>query len=132
MNVLICIFYLLMGSSLIYIISFWFKAFFAFDNLLKHQHKYFQEEWIKDGNPRGMFWRPRNQPGSLLNQLFRAHPAIVAFKFLFRRPDWVNKSREAMYLHKRYRRFVLYWNIAVPAWSILLLLIIYMFATYIR
>ncbi len=88
-------------------------AFFTWDNLIKLEHENFHHQWVKNGKPTGMFWRPPNTSRS-----YSSGMATQKFMFvwLFKNPEWVESSDDGMRLIKRYRILVLVWNISVILW----------------
>jgi predicted membrane protein len=88
-------------------------AFTTFDNLIKLEYESFHEQWIKDKQPVGMFWRPENYRVSFSSGNVSQKYMLV---WLFKTPEWVNGSDEASALLKRLRVLVLIWNICVLLW----------------
>ncbi len=90
-----------MGIPLL--ISLWIVLFIissaVSDDLLKHQHEHYREEWKHDGSPRGMFYNPKSSscfpyawPKNLINSLGLKGA----------RPVWIdNEDETALKLWKR-------------------------------
>src|ERR1700690_273631 len=93
-----------------------FFSFFNFDSLVNIEYKRHNEDWIKDGKPKGFFWRAPGGPlfsGSIATQK-------LSFVWLFRTPHWVNNDTEAKIHMKRLRIFVLIFNIGVIVWFVIM------------
>ncbi len=103
----------LMIISLGFVITFWFRAMFAFDKLIKYECENLPEQWEKDWQPRGMFWKPDGTKMRPLNRFFRSNPAFAVFRFLFTTPEWIKENPETISHLKQLRRFTLFWNIGV-------------------
>jgi hypothetical protein len=89
-------------------------AFITFDNLIKLEHQKFHFQWMKDGEPSGMYWRPANFHRSFRNGMATQKSMLL---WLFKNPKWVESSDEASKLLKRYRVLVLAWNICIILWA---------------
>ena len=88
-------------------------AFRTFDNLMKHEYEQFHNQWIEDGKPSGIYWRPRECHPSFQGVMATQRSMI---KILFRKPDWAASSVYASRLIRRYRILVLIWNIYFFFW----------------
>jgi hypothetical protein len=88
-------------------------AFLTWDSLIKLEHEKFHQQWLNDEKPSGMFWRSTKSRPS-----FRSGIATQKFMFvwLFKNPEWVESSEEALILIKRYRVLVLTWNVSIILW----------------
>jgi len=91
---------------------FLFWAFFTWDSLVKLEYEKFHQQWIEDGQPAGMFWRP-----SKPRPTFRSGMAsqMCMLVWLFKNPEWAEMQEEALKLLKRYRVLVLTWNLGIIA-----------------
>jgi hypothetical protein len=78
-------------------------TYFTFDRLIRRQHDEHVDEWIADGRPIGMFWRPDGARFS-----FRSRWAMdkCTWAWLFRSPGWASRDQEALRLLRRYRVLV--------------------------
>src|SRR3979411_3078665 len=74
-------------------------AFIMFDGLVRTEYELYNEHWIADGEPTGVFWRP---PGRVRRRNWRAL-GRVSWSWLFRRPAWVTQGSETMKALTRYR-----------------------------
>jgi hypothetical protein len=99
--------------SLGFVVSFWFRAMVALDKLVKYQYENLPDQWERDGQPHGMFWRPEGKKPSLFNRFIRGNPGFVFFRFIFAPPIWVKESPEPTFYLKQLRKFTLFWNIGV-------------------
>ena len=110
----------LMIISLGFVATFLFRAMFALDKLIKYECENLPEQWEKDWQPTGMFWRPKGKQVSTMNRLFRGNPAIAFFRFLFSTPKWVKEHPEPAAHIKQLRRYTLFWNIGVITWFVVI------------
>jgi hypothetical protein len=117
----------LMILSLGYVCTFCFRAFFALDKLLQYEYENLPEQWEKDGQPSGMFWKPESKRTRGINRWFSVKGEFTKFKLLFTTPEWVKDHPEAAGHFKDHRRYSWYWNIGVPIWFILFLVIAFLF-----
>jgi hypothetical protein len=74
-------------------------GFIIFDRLVRTEYEHYHEQWIADGEPSGVFWRPQGRPR---HSNWRAL-GRVSWSWLFRRPDWVAQGSENMKALIRYR-----------------------------
>jgi hypothetical protein len=74
-------------------------AFIIFDRLVRTEYEHYNEHWIADGEPSGVFWRPQ---GRVRRRNWRAL-GRVSWSWLFRRPAWVTQGSENMKALTRYR-----------------------------
>ena len=118
----------LMLLSLAYIATFWFRAMRSFDDLIKYEYENLHEQWIAEGEPRGMFWKPPQRSNNILNLLVRSNPGLKILKWTFFAPQWVKSNADAESTLKRARKYMLCWNIAVPLWFSLFFGLIYLYA----
>jgi hypothetical protein len=88
-------------------------AFITFDNLIKLEYEKFHQQWIKDGQPSGLFWRPDGCPPSLHGGIATQKSMLL---LLFNKPEWIASSGQARKLLKKYRILVLAWNIGIILW----------------
>ncbi|HEX9022914.1 MAG TPA: hypothetical protein VF799_03650 [Geobacteraceae bacterium] len=88
-------------------------AFNTFDNLIKLECEKFHEQWVADGAPSGIYWRPTDYRPSLQGALATQKAMFMLF---FRRPGWMESSPYALSLHRRYRMLVLSWNVGLVCW----------------
>jgi hypothetical protein len=110
----------LMIISLGFVITFWFRAMSAFDKLVKYEYENLPEQWERDGQPRGMFWKPQEKRVSLLKLFFLSNPAIAVFRFLFQTPQWVQDNSEPTVYIRQFRKFTLFWNVGAIAWFVVI------------
>ncbi len=103
----------LMIISLGFVVSFWFRAMFALDKLVKYECENLPEQWQKDGQPRGMFWRPKDRNSSLFDRFIRSNSSFVFFRFIFTTPKWVKESPEPTLYLRQLRKFTLFWNVGL-------------------
>lgn len=103
------------------LVSFWFQSMKTFDQLVQYQYENLHEQWLADGEPRGMFWKPPVKSKNILNTLIRSNPGFPVLKWLFYTPVWAKADPEALNLLKHGRKFALYWNIGVPIWFAVML-----------
>jgi hypothetical protein len=69
-----------------------------FDSLLKIEYERFYADWIKDGKPAGMFYRP---PGySLFGAAKRNR---VNTRWIFVKPGWIERDEAAERFYKYFR-----------------------------
>ena len=85
----------------------------TFDNLIKLEYEAFHQQWLKDGQPSGMYWRPAGYRSSFQSG-FATQKSML--KFLFEKPEWIASSVQACILLKKYRILVLTWNAAIILW----------------
>jgi hypothetical protein len=90
-------------------------AFNTFDSLIKLEHEKFHQQWIKDGQPPGMFWRPEGSRPSFQGGIATQKSMLL---LLFNKPEWIESSSQARNLLKKYRILVLAWNIGIILWLI--------------
>ncbi len=85
-------------------------AFNTFDNLIRLEHENFHQQWLADGKPSGLYWRPADYRPSF-------HCAMATQKsmlfLLFRKPGWTQSGDYASTLLRKYRILVLTWNVGV-------------------
>jgi hypothetical protein len=74
-------------------------AFIIFDRLVRSEYEHHPGQWMSDGEPRGIFWRPE---GCVHRRNWRALRR-VSWLWLFRTPAWVAESPESMKTLTRYR-----------------------------
>ena len=88
-------------------------SFNTFDNLIKLEYEKFHQQWLKDGQPPGLYWRPAGNSPSFHGGIATQKSMV---KLLIKKPEWVASSDEACYLHKKYRILVLAWNAGIILW----------------
>jgi hypothetical protein len=88
-------------------------AFNTFDNLIKLQYEKFHQQWIKDGQPSGLFRRPDGRLPSFHGGIATQKSMLI---LLFNKPEWIASSAQASKLLKKYRILVLAWNIGIILW----------------
>lgn len=88
-------------------------AFNTFDNLIKLEYEKFHEQWVADGTPSGIYWRPADYRPSFTGA-FATQKAM--FSLFFKKPLWIESSPFAFTLHRRYRILVLTWNVGLVLW----------------
>lgn len=76
-----------------------FFVFYYFDALLRYQHQYHFDEWVKDGKPIGIFWVPTDA------SMFRGRLArnYAQYALLICRKPWIESDEEAKRLRRRYQ-----------------------------
>jgi hypothetical protein len=121
----------LMGCGLMiisfgFLITFWFRAMLAFDKLVKYEYENLPEQWEKDWQPRGLFWKPPTKI-SIMNALFLGNPTFAISRLTFTTPKWVKESSKATAYIKELRKFAIFWNIGVPVWVFLVFAIMIVF-----
>lgn len=90
-------------------------AFNTFDNLMKLEYEKFHQQWLKDGQPSGLYWRPAGYRPSINGGLATQKSMLT---LLFKKPEWIASSDQACGLLKKYRILVLTWNISIILWLI--------------
>ena len=88
-------------------------AFNTFDNLIKLEYEKFHQQWLKDGQPSGLYWRPAHYSPSFHGAFATQRSMLI---LLFKTPEWVASSDQACNLLKKYRILVLTWNISIITW----------------
>lgn len=73
----------------------WALSSLSFDALIKYQHAMHNDDWVTDGRPRGMFFRPEG--GSTAAMWF------ASFSVPRSKPVWVEGDPRAERLYARYR-----------------------------
>ena len=90
-------------------------SFNTFDNLIKLEYEKFHQQWLKDGQPPGLYWRPAGYRSSFQSGFATQKSMLI---LLFKKPEWVASSVKACNLLKKYRILVLIWNISIILWFI--------------
>jgi hypothetical protein len=67
----------------------------AFDDFIEYQNIHRHEYWLKDGKPRGMFYKPKG--GSFISMY------ILSFKLPKNYPDWAKNDQAAEALYSKYK-----------------------------
>ena len=88
-------------------------SFNTFDSLIKLEYEKFHQQWLKDGQPPGLYWRPRDYRPSFHGGIATQKSMII---LLFKKPEWVASSTQASNLLKKYRILVLTWNVSIILW----------------
>jgi hypothetical protein len=88
-------------------------AFNTFDNLIKLEYEKFHQQWLKDGQPSGLYWRPADYHPSFHSGFATQKSMLI---LLFKKPEWVASSAQACNLLNKYRILILTWNISVILW----------------
>ncbi len=88
-------------------------AFNTFDNLIRLEYEEFHEQWLADGTPSGIYWRPAGRRPSFQGA-FATQKAM--FLFLFTKPGWMKSNARASGLQRRYRLLALTWNVGLVLW----------------
>ena len=88
-------------------------AFNTYDNLIKLEYEKFHQQWLKDGRPSGLYWRPDGYRPSFQAGIATQKSMLL---FLFKKPEWVAASGRASILLKKYRLLVLTWNVSILLW----------------
>jgi len=86
-----------------------YRAFKAFDDLVKLQRKKYPEAWERDGCPRGFLpwsaqWKGPSRAGATQR---------CSLLWLFKTPEWASSDLMAMACLRRFRRMVGLWNFVV-------------------
>ena len=93
-------------------------SFFTFDKLVKLEYEEFHQQWVEDGEPAGMYWRPAQSRSS--SRSGNTTQRIMIAWFL-KAPQWVESNTDASRLFKKYRILVLVWNFFIVLWFFLFL-----------
>ena len=88
-------------------------AFKTFDDLIKLEHEKFHQQWIKDGQPSGLFWHPDGCRPSFHGGIATQKSMLI---LLFNKPEWIDSSAQASNFLTKYRILVLTWNIGIILW----------------
>ena len=88
-------------------------SFNTFDNLIRLEYEKFHQQWLKDGQPPGLYWRPAGYRPSFQSG-FATQKAMLVM--LFSKPEWVASSDQARILLKKYRILALTWNLGIILW----------------
>jgi hypothetical protein len=88
-------------------------AFNTFDNLIKLEYEKFHQQWIKDGQPSGLFWFPDGCRPSFHGGIATQKSMLI---LLFNKPEWIASSAQACNILTKYRILVLTWNIGIILW----------------
>ncbi len=91
-------------------------GFYCIDSLLRYQHQYHFEDWVKDGRPIGFFWIPPDAA------LFRGSLArnYASFSLLICRKPWIDSNADMRKLRRRCQlaTLVYFAAFALVAWLI--------------
>jgi hypothetical protein len=84
-----------MVVSLLLLLFFviWLFNSMAFDRLIEYQYQNYHEEWLSDGKPRGMFYKPK---GSSVLTFW-----LKSFTLHKKTPYWASDDDNAIALHNR-------------------------------
>lgn len=85
----------------------WLMSSYTFDNVIRYQFDKHYDAWVKDGKPRGMFYKPRG--GSTL-AFWKA--SFVLSKEM---PEWVTNDSNALSEYKKY----IFWS-KIAKWYFIL------------
>ena len=88
-------------------------AFKTFDDLIKLEHEKFHKQWIKDGQPSGLFRHPDGCRPSFHGGIATQKSMLI---LLFNKPEWIASSAQASNFLTKYRILVLTWNIGIILW----------------
>ena len=88
-------------------------GFNTFDNLIKLEYEKFHQQWLQDGEPSGLYWRPADYSPSFHGGFATQKSMLI---LLFKKPEWVASSDQASILLKKYRILVFTWNISIILW----------------
>ena len=99
-------------TAAVFLFLFLFAGFLAFDLLVSREYTVHREQWVRDGRPFGIMWRPRaaDRTGSASAHLAKLR---VQFVWLFRTPQWVSGDAAARRLLWLLRVSALVWNAGV-------------------
>jgi hypothetical protein len=86
-------------------------AFWAHDQIARVEHERRRGEWVKDGRPYGLFWRPAEIPFALR---VRSSPRAL-FRWTFRTPEWAREEAGVGGYFLLLRAGALLWNLGVIA-----------------
>jgi chromosome condensin MukBEF MukE localization factor len=108
---------IIMEAAFLALMVLLFFALRTFDSLVKIEYKRHNQDWIRDGRPKGFFWRA---PGaSLISGSVAAQK--LSFLWLFRSPHWTDDDNEAKMYLKRLRRLVMLFYLGVVAWLVIIM-----------
>jgi hypothetical protein len=89
-----------------------FLSFVHFDRLLKIEYEIYREQWVTDGKPFGIFWRPSESTIFLsLIAMWR-----LSLYWLFKTPEWIRNDVKAQKSLRKLRIFTLIWNVGIIVW----------------
>jgi hypothetical protein len=94
-------------------------AFANFDRLVKIEYKKYKEKWVKDGKPRGFFWRPSEIPWFAFAIASSLAMQSLSIKWLFKTPEWVTNDLEAKECLRKLRLYVLIFNVGIIVWFVI-------------
>ncbi len=86
-------------------------AFINFDRLIKIQHGRYKADWVKDGKPRGMYWKPPELSWFDFGSSISMQKLSVAW--LFKTPQWASADSEAKECLRKMRMYVIVFYVAV-------------------
>ena len=87
-------------------------GFVNFDRLLKIEYEIYREQWVADGKPFGIFWRPSESTIFLsLIAMWR-----LSLYWLFKTPEWIRNDVKAQKHLRKVRIFTLIWNVGIIVW----------------
>ena len=112
----------LLVVSLVVLASFLLRSFRAIDRFYQYEYENCHDQWERDGEPRGYFWKPPQSSNVSYKLLFRRllSPAN-ALVLVFVTPAWAKPDAAARKILKDLRHFVLLWNLGVVVWIGLLI-----------
>ena len=98
-----------------FLIRFWFLSAKAYSNLVHFEYENNPDQWLKDGEPIGMFfWRPKTPYKTfILKRATFGNPGFKMLTFLFFTPKWVKEYPEAQAFLKELRKNALWWNMGI-------------------
>jgi hypothetical protein len=94
-----------------------FIAFINLDRLLKIEYIKHNTEWIKDGKPRGIFWKPAEISWYTFANSFAMQK--LSIKWLFKTPEWIAGDVETKGYLRKLRFCTLIWSVGIIIWFIL-------------
>lgn len=84
----------------IFIIGMMLWEFYLIDRLLEYEHRKFHSEWIADGKPAGIFWRPKDDQSTIGRSEFGAW---CVGRMFYSTPNWVKQDKYARLLLRSIR-----------------------------
>jgi GH35 family endo-1,4-beta-xylanase len=97
-------------------------AFINFDRLVKIEYKNHKEEWIRDGKPRGFYWRPPELAWFAISSSLAMHN--LTLKWLFKTPQWTANDLEAKECLRKLRQYVFLFYGGLIVWLFIVILIV--------
>ena len=88
--------------GLLFVLGSLYLIFETTDRLIQYQYKFHNDEWVRDGKPRGVRWE---EPGLGFFGTLKAQRSggSVTARWLFHTPSWIKGNRRAvlyLWLHR--------------------------------